>query len=294
MEQAGWRVTAGDTVTGAPDLILVGKPGASQIEERGKFWLDQLRAHRAKGAQSLLDYTDHHLGFPSLMTDFYRKALDVCDACVTPSTHMVHLLSATWNGPIFQINDPIEVHTLAPRLTLNEKKTVLWFGHASNIEYLTRFMIENQDWCTAVRFLVVTDLQGLNLFNRLTEKIKDKPDFRHIPWSVENLINAAKLSDACVIPSDNQDPRKAGASTNRLITALALGLPTAAENLPSYRDFSFYYLDIHSKSVNELVENPGRFFDLVLSAQEKVVPNFQTATISAEWKKLAFGLTDGF
>lgn len=111
MEQVGWRVTAGDTVTGAPDLILVGKPGASQIEERGTFWLDQLLEHRVKGAHALLDYTDHHLGFPSPMTDFYRKALDVCHACVTPSPYMAHLLSATWNGPIFQINDPIEVPT---------------------------------------------------------------------------------------------------------------------------------------------------------------------------------------
>jgi len=290
MEQAGWRVTAGDTVTSKPDLILVGKPGASQIEERGKYWLDQLRALRAEGAQSLLDYTDHHLGFPSPMTGFYRQALELSDACVTPSVHMKHLHAQTWDGPIFQINDPIEVPLLTPRLNSNDRKSILWFGHASNIEYLARFMTEHSDLRSKAKFLIVTDLQGLSVFNRLIERAREILDFHHVPWSVDNLVKAARSSDFCIIPSDKADPRKSGASTNRLITALALGLPTTAESIPSYRDFSDYYLDIQSSSLSEMVNNPSSFFDSVLSAQKEVVPHFQIATISGEWKRLAFDL----
>jgi hypothetical protein len=44
MEKAGWRVTAGDTVTGAPDLILVGKPGAAQIKNvENSGWINLAR-----------------------------------------------------------------------------------------------------------------------------------------------------------------------------------------------------------------------------------------------------------
>lgn len=65
-------------------------------------------------------------------------------------------------------------------------------------------------------------------------------------WSIDTMREAAQQSDVCLIPSDTQDPRKMAVSANRLITALALGLPTAADRLESYAEFGEYFTDIRS------------------------------------------------
>ena len=46
-------------------------------------------------------------------------------------------------------------------------------------------------------------------------------------------------------------------SANRLITALALGLPTAADNLESYKEFSEFYVDIRSEKFRAVMRDPN-------------------------------------
>ena len=51
------------------------------------------------------------------------------------------------------------------------------------------------------------------------------------------MINTAKFCNLCIIPSDPNDLKKAVVSSNRLITALALGLPTGLPILTNSQGF---------------------------------------------------------
>ncbi len=100
------------------------------------------------------------------------------------------------------------------------------------------------------------------------------------------MIRASRLSDACIIPTNNSDPKKNGASSNRLITGLALGLPVAAGNLDSYSDFKKYYVEINSPEFDILLRDPSIFHDQVRSAQIEVIPRFSFENIKSEWLRL--------
>jgi DNA helicase-2/ATP-dependent DNA helicase PcrA len=86
------------------------------------------------------------------------------------------------------------------------------------------------------------------------------------------MINTSKFCDLIIIPSDPNDPKKAGVSSNRLITALALGLPTAACVMESYKEYDQYFTDIDSEKFIELIDNPDKFHNQVLEAQDKINP----------------------
>ena len=60
------------------------------------------------------------------------------------------------------------------------------------------------------------------------------------PWSINDLIQAANISDFCILPTGYKDSKKVGASSNRLITALALGMPVLSDHLISYQKLRSY------------------------------------------------------
>jgi len=56
-----------------------------------------------------------------------------------------------------------------------------------------------------------------------------------IPWSIENLLDQAKLSRFAIIPIDSQDRFASIKSENKLLSMWMLGLPTVFSDIPSYR-----------------------------------------------------------
>ena len=104
------------------------------------------------------------------------------------------------------------------------------------------------------------------------------------------LINEAKTCDICVIPSDKRDPKKQGAGHNRLITALALGMPVIATTLPAYAEFKDYFIDENDEKITDVLKDPNIMKDKVLLAQKKIVPTFNKIYISKKWHKVFNGL----
>lgn len=279
----GWKATFGEKIQGAPSIVVVGKIGANQIEVRQQQWIKQIQSAK-KTAKILLDYTDHHLGFHSAMTNFYLSAIREVDGCIAPSKSMAHLLCQFWDGPITIIEDPIEVDCLTPKTTAHNPITLLWFGHSSNIDFLIRFLQVGFDDRDHIRLIVLSNESGLNYLANCNLVSPAKIEFNLALWSLENMIEAAKIADLCIIPSDLKDVRKSGASSNRLITALALGLPTAADNLPSYQEFSQYYVDLRSENFKEILKNPLAYKGLVIEAQKNLIPRFSMNKIEKDWE----------
>lgn len=282
-QSLGWRVTVGENITSEPSIILIGKIGTNSIEVRQEIWLDQIR--KAKGsAKIFLDYTDHHLGFDSSMSRFYELAIKEVDGCVVPSQGMAELLLSKWGGPISIIEDPLEVNVSPPKAHANKPVTLLWFGHSSNIDFLINFLSTGFNSSDHIRLIVLSNEAGLDHFANSNLVSPAKIEFNLALWSLDNMTEAAKIADMCIIPSDLTNPKKMGASSNRLITALTLGLPTAADNLPSYQEFASYYCDLRSNSFREMLVDPSKFSHAVSKAQAELSLRFSLGKIQQDWK----------
>jgi hypothetical protein len=277
-----WRVTTGDQVVGVPQKIVATKIGANDINKRSREWLEQIKRHKSSGAQIYLDYTDHHLGFESIMSDFYRQVMVLVDKAITPSKGMQNALSNFYKKTIEIIEDPIEISIQAIK-PINQPITILWFGHASNIEYLVQFLNSGFHLGDSIRLIILSNEVGLHMLSQVRIESPAKIECQTGIWSSELMLLAASKSDVCIIPSNPSDSRKSGASSNRLITALALGLPVAADHLDSYVEFSDFYADIRGAEFRKLLLDPASFHKQVDLAQKTVIPRFSMAKSEVAW-----------
>jgi hypothetical protein len=277
-----WRITAGDQVVDTPQKIVVTKIGAKDIQKRSREWLEQIKRHKSSGAQIYLDYTDHHLGFESIMSDFYRQVMVLVDKAITPSKGMQNALSNFYKKTIEIIEDPIEISIQAIK-PINQPITILWFGHASNIEYLVQFLNSEFHLGDSIRLIILSNEVGLHMLSQVRIESPAKIECQTGIWSSELMLLAASKSDVCIIPSNPSDSRKSGASSNRLITALALGLPVAADHLDSYVEFSDFYADIRGAEFRKLLLDPASFHKQVDLAQKTVIPRFTMAKSEVAW-----------
>jgi hypothetical protein len=286
LSQHGSTVSVGEFIPEMSNIILVGKIGAHNIRERTKFWLDQIQFSKDKNIKIFVDYTDHHLGFESPMKIFYESALRLADCIITSSNYLKILLNNSYSKEIFVIPDAVEVPILSPKSSKTNR--ILWFGHASNIKYLMNFIEEYKKTNVIFKLIILSNDTGLNILSNHQFQTRIGFEIELQKWSVVSLIAASKISDVCIIPSDTADPKKSGASSNRLITSIALGLPTVAELLPSYEEFSKYFFNIRSNSLFEIMSNSSsyEFKKLISEAQQKIVPKFLPQAISQEWIKL--------
>ncbi len=284
--QDKWYISAGETVSSKCTVLVVGKIGGHDIQRRSENWLRQIAMAKAGKALVCLDYTDHHLGFESAMSAFYREVLGLIDVCTVPSTSMQELLRGYWQGPIKVIEDVLEIVPQAPKQISSSPVTALWFGHSSNIPYLEQFLESSMRSLKHIRIIALTNEIGVNWFIQAGKKLSANITVELGNWSVLNMLEAAKRSDLCLIPSDTRDIRKVGVSSNRLITALALGLPTAADLLPSYVHFQDYFVDIRSNHLSRLITDPKEFHHAVILFQRNIVPEFTELNLATKWLKL--------
>lgn len=285
LKDVGHEVCVGEQITPNCDCVLVGKIEANDLMTRAPHWLDQIDRAKASGARVVLDYTDHHLGFPSATgSSFYKPVLGKVDSCVTSSSHMREMLARIFFGEIRVIPDPIEVPYIPPK-AVESTDNILWFGHPSNVSYLLRW-IDGLAHHSSFKLIVLTNSIGFQVIQRHTFTTRASISMSAFEWSVENMVSAARVADFCVIPSDIHDPKKSGASSNRLLASLALGLPTAASPIPSYREFSEYFFDLDATL---LPIEPSKLLGLaqsVAQAQREVLPKYSMEAIGLQWVEL--------
>jgi hypothetical protein len=282
----GWSCTVGEAIVGTPEILVIGKIGGADLDRRQPRWVSQIMDAKSKGSSIVLDYTDHHLGFASPMTSFYREILPAVDVAVCPSGYMKKLLEMHWAGRTEVIEDAIEVDLMAPKTELHRPVTMLWFGHATNAPYLARFIQSGLPGEGNFRLVALTNEPGARWLMAQNIPVPQNLRVELYHWSLQAMVDASREADLCIIPSDVNDPKKSGASANRLITALALGMPVAAENLNAYVEFEDYYVDISSDRFAELLGNPLAFSDQVARAQMEVVPRFERSFIAEKWLAL--------
>jgi hypothetical protein len=281
-KQTNFDISFGQNIFDA-DFIIIGKIGATNNNLRENLWLNQIKEQKKLGKKVILDYTDDHLNFKSPMTSFYEKSLPYVDIAIASSIFLADKLKIKTNLSVEIIPDAIEVPILKPKIKVNNFTNIFWFGHASNINYLIEFINKWTNLKQKVTLFILTNEQGLYMFNQTKFNIDKNLSLKLGLWSIETMINTSKICDFIIIPSNPDDPKKQGVSSNRLITGLALGLPVAASIMSSYKEFSQYFTDIDSEKFLELIDNPTKFHNQVYEAQDKVIPKFTKEVIGQKW-----------
>lgn len=279
------EVTFGSSIKNNPTMIMIGKPSFLAGDILEDLWLSQIIEKKTNGSKIILDYTDDHLNNISSTSNFYYQYLPYVDAAVTSSLYLKKALRKHFPGHIEVIADPIEVPISKPRCKTNEAVSILWFGHASNIVYLEDILSQWKDLKTKLILNILTSEDGMIIFKKNSPSIPKNLSINIMRWSRDAMINTAKFCNLCIIPSNPNDLKKAGVSSNRLMTALALGLPTAADNLNSYNEFKDYFIDIRSEAFDLLLNYPNNYNHLVTKAQQRIIPNFTQDKIGLEWVK---------
>jgi hypothetical protein len=284
-EELNWNIILNNSYTSVyTDLLLVGKVN-NNIQEN---WLERIKIIKASGGKVIIDYTDHHLDSNSPLCSFYQKAILYSDLFICSSKtlqqHVAHLNSVK----TVLIDDPIEEPILSPKFKNNKITTFLWFGHASNLVYLIECLLHNFKLNIDAKLIIMTNAYPLpehyyQVLNTLQFK---NLDIAVVPWSKKDMIKAAQICDFCILPTGYKDKRKSGASSNRLLTALALGLPVLSDKLDSYLPFDKYYSQISESEIRKRIINPNINIENIIEAQRLIVDNYSIKIIKRKWETL--------
>jgi hypothetical protein len=280
----GTFCSAGDSVPALVSYLFIGKIRFDAGLNRGEDWLSQIHAAKQSGAKIYLDYTDDHIGIGSEAGNFYAKALNFVDACIVPSDAMKTIVSAYIDTDVFVIPDPLEIEPQSVHYKVHNPKRLFWFGHSTNAPFLTQFINSLPQSLDPVQLIALSNESGVS---SIRHKIfHPAVEVRVDLWSADKMLLLSKYADVCIIPSSATVRNKLGASANRLITAFALGLPTAAERLSSYLPYSDFFTDIRSPDFFNLLENPLAFLDRTKQSQIAGTEDFSVSRIGARWVEL--------
>ena len=284
----GIKFTAGDIISAHADIVVIGKIGGDCRNGRDNLWISQINEAYQLNKIIILDYTDNHLGDESShMYEFYNRILPFCSKAVVPSAGMDDLLSNFFNEKIIVIEDPVEIKIIPPRFSNADKDfTLLWFGHGSNISFLLEYLQNDLICNDPFNLVVLTNQYGIGAMSSRQKYLSSKVELTLSEWSMENMVIFSRMCHGCIIPSGVNSLVKSGASSNRLITAFALGLPVSADLLSSYSPFSQYFHHIKASPISEFKDNLDYYYRCAEYAQENFVPMFSEDVISEKWNIL--------
>lgn len=275
----GALLTAGPHIPAQAQVCVVGKIGVGDLAQRQTQWLHEIQAFQGK---VVLDFTDDHVSSPSSMSAFYLQALHHTDWAVCASTLLKARLAQVYPGPIHVIADAIECPLIPPKPKPSPPLQLLWFGHTTNLPTLIDFL-PSIDQPASLHIL--TNASGV-------QQIKSMPaQATHLTlapglWSTQAMVKTALRCHLCIIPVGMDNLKKAGVSSNRLLTALALGLPTCADKVDSYLPFKDSFGDLRSSEFADMLAAPTLWHERVQQAQDQVLPKYAFQALGKQWLDL--------
>jgi hypothetical protein len=269
------------------NILVVGKITNITDVNRPSRWLNKISKLKSLNTKIVIDYTDHHIDENSDRGDFYRKSIKFADAVVCSSVFLKKELKRYFDGPIYIIEEPIEVPIIPPVEKNNDTKNILWFGHESNLPYLFNCLLNIFDDNIHARLILMTNVVPFpkEYCELLSIKKLENIDINVVPWSSEDLIKAASMCDFCILPTGYMNTKKAGASSNRLVTSLALGLPVLSDNLHSYQKFSEYFEILNTSNLIKYTNTLNYDFQNIKKSQKLIASNFSKEFIISAWQK---------
>jgi len=260
------------------------------ITQNYDYVLNNIKKYKLKDSIVILDYTDNHYFIKSPHQYFYSKIFNcnLINLVIINSFNMADTVKQIFKGQLFKIDEVLEI---SPQpLTPVRENNIFWFGHISNFKFLINKL---QFWPNAsfdklVIMTNFTEAYANKYKNIIINCIKEKKfkTCKIYPFSPTGLINESRICNKIIIPSSITDELKSNVSSNRLITAFALGKMVAATKIGSYLEFSKYFIDIDDeKEFTNFIKQDFQE-ELVKKAIKNVLPNYEIIAIQKKWEEL--------
>ena len=236
-----------------PKICIVGKLNSNTnktIQSLAAANLAAVAHMKRKKVPVVLLYSDNHLNGAGLTKELYQDLVYFADTIVCPTKTLAKQIEILSPSPksIHVIKDPWSLRKNTYHRTRNCELELAWFGSGLNMPYLAREIQEIINKISLKASIKITALSSPYALNRLESFLKkinyDKSKFifsliewNHLdqPTQLENILAAA---DIAIIPSDPNDPRKAGVSHNRIVDAARMGCIPVASPMESYKELS--------------------------------------------------------
>jgi len=205
-------------------------PGQNVIGDAGR---NILRSAFGKSDFASLKYTTH-----------IKKALKKATGCIVPSEEIASQV-APFNDNIQIIADS---HSEFKSTEYDDKSNgILWHGFGTNLKHLLEIAPQLDSFLELnnFRLKVVTQLNFYRFGNRFVRInsveslvksfLKSFKQIDFLPWTKENLIEAASKSRFAIIPIAENDAFAMAKSENKLLEMWTLGIPTITSRTPSYK-----------------------------------------------------------
>lgn len=251
---------------------------------------------KAKGVPLVLMYSDHHAAEAGVAADLMRDLLRLADLTVFPSRSLQEITQAS--GYCQSEQTVIEDVCLLPaqpfrQLASSETLQLIWFGHRSNAGYLVDQLplLLKARVTQPVQLTVLTEAALLPQLKTLLQQQPTPKNWRYRlkAWDPHNqptqLSNELNNAHICWLPSDPQNPRKAGASHNRLVDALSSGCLTLASPLGSYRELAPIALlgDRFDQLLTQAVQENSNLIKHCATKRDELLQRFQPLANALKW-----------
>lgn len=259
-------------------------------------WLDAIQCVKAKGMKLILDICDYPFrSDKGAVPAFYRTTLPLADAVVVNSARMAEQMAPHVGKAVTVIEDAVLGAPAAPRFAPSARLKLLWFGHPSNLRFL-------EPWINGLigqgpkpcRLTVVTeDGHGVReAASQLSARFAPSFDMAFVPWSLQATQRELAQCDLAILPSDPGDPRKSGASANRLAEVVQAGRFAVASLLHSYLAFSdsAWVGENLLDGLQWALANPASAVTRIARGQLLVRERYAMEAVGRQWLALLTGL----
>ena len=205
----------------------------------------------------------------------------------------------------------LDFHSEIPELTLSNRQeaefSILWEGQAATLDALLK-LSEVFEHCrqrfTSVRLFLVTDLRKYRFNNRyfgkdtesFANKLSRDSDLKItlLPWSVENLKNAAKQSNLAVIPVDLTRKSQILKPENRLLIMWRLGLFAIASATPAHLrvqnmlgvPFACKNIKDWTNAIDQFSREKSNLNDFSIRSREYLLTNHNDDLLVSKWNNV--------
>ena len=287
------------------DVCLIGKMSANSPVLAESMIMANSAAifgMKANGCKIIIQYSDHILEQGDRLARFYTNIFKFADLIIYPSKALQNLALPfhTNKCKAMIIEDPWQINNEHPFQALAEKDfcRLIWFGSNKNIHYLLPIlhkMFHEADPKFQYELTILGQPFAHKLFNRFQEKIpKIYPNWqvRLVPWNnagqpsqLEQELSRAHIS---LIPSNPQDPLKAGVGHNRVVDSIRGGCIPLASPMESYLELKDICITgaNFTKMLNYCTKNYSKLTKQIEAKRSLILERFSPDANFAAWSKL--------
>lgn len=277
------------------------QPSASEMVGR---WLAFVQTQRALGAKIVADVCENPFRqnagpVQKHAAEFISSVANLTDAFVANSDVMAAHLRERFHTPVRVIPDPVEGNPGTARFITRTPIRLLWFGHSTNLPYLEPWIPKLWEYSLkrAVQLTLVTnpDAIAASAIKDLDARVRPRMLLKLRPWSLSDMQNCFEHADLVIIPSDPDDPRKNGVSSNRLAAALWAGRFPIASPLDSYQALGDYCWlgDNLLDGIEWALTHPEDVVERLQAATPVIASRLSTQAVGKAWRALFSELQAG-